>query len=157
MLQNRSLLPKVEVLSLRGDKTSIWCVKLLQSVQNFYHHKITKKCRGGYPPPLKRLPVIFVSQGKLKGGGKVVKRGRQEWPVSVRGQNFSSNFWKACFVIEEMPHHFHWFVFFLRNVFLHRYLCLRIQILFATFVLVIVHWVIASIVSLAVVTSYEGM
>ena len=51
MLQNRSLLPKVEVLSHRGDKTSICCVKLLQSILNFYHHKITKKCRGGYPPP----------------------------------------------------------------------------------------------------------
>ena len=153
MLQNRSLLPKVEVLSLRGDKTSIWCVKLLQSVQNFYHHKITKKW-GVFPPPLKTSACNFCQPREVKGGGgKFVKRGRQEWPVSVRGQNFSSNFWKACFVIEEMPHHFHWFVFFLRNVFLHRYLCLRIQILFATFVLVIVHWVIASIVSLAVVTS----
>ena len=36
MLKNRSLLPKVEVLLPRGDKTSICCVKLLQSVQNFY-------------------------------------------------------------------------------------------------------------------------
>ena len=45
MLQNRSLLPKVEVLSPKGDKTSICCIKLLQSVLNFYYHKITKKCR----------------------------------------------------------------------------------------------------------------
>ena len=52
MLQNRSLLPKVEVLSPQGDKTSICCIKLLQSVLNFYYHKITKKCKGGgYPPP----------------------------------------------------------------------------------------------------------
>ena len=36
MLQNRSLLPEVEVLSHKGDKTSICCVKLLQSVWNFY-------------------------------------------------------------------------------------------------------------------------
>ena len=106
MLQNRSLLPKVEVLSLRGDKTSIWCVKLLQSVQNFYHHKITKKCRGwgGYPPrPLKRLHAIFVSQEmtpfpiwpkKLKGGGGV--HSGQKWGrhISVRGQNFSAIFSK---------------------------------------------------------------
>ena len=34
MLQNRSLLPKVEVLSHKGDKTSICCVKLLQLVSN---------------------------------------------------------------------------------------------------------------------------
>ena len=53
MLQNRSLLPKVEVLSPQGDKTSICCIKLLQSVLNFYYHKITKKCKGGgYPLPL---------------------------------------------------------------------------------------------------------
>ena len=52
MLQNRSLLPKVEVLSPQGDKTSICCIKLLQSVKNFYYHKIIKKCKeGGYTPP----------------------------------------------------------------------------------------------------------
>ena len=68
MLQNRSLLPKVEVLSLRGDKTSICCVKLLQSILNFYHHKITKKCRGGEggnpPLPLNRLPANFCQRGE---------------------------------------------------------------------------------------------
>ena len=53
MLQNRSLLPKVEVLSPQGDKTSICCNKLLQSVSNFYYHKITKICRGGGVPPLR--------------------------------------------------------------------------------------------------------
>ena len=84
MLQNRSLLPKVEVLSHRGDKTSICCVKLLQSILNFYHHKITKKCRGGYPPPLKRLPVNFCQPRdaplphlaeKVKGGGAKLSKG----------------------------------------------------------------------------------
>ena len=90
MLQNRSLLLKVEVLSLRGDKTSICCVKLLQSILNFYHHKITKKCRGGrYPPSLKTSACKFLSAKgypnppsahghlaeRVRGGegGKVVK------------------------------------------------------------------------------------
>ena len=113
MLQNRSLLPKVEVLSRKGDKTSICCIKLLQSVWNFYHHKITKKCRGRggeYPqPPLKRLHANFCQPRndpfllwpkKLKGGrgegGAGVVHSDQIWGrhISVRGQNFSAIFSK---------------------------------------------------------------
>ena len=105
MLQNRSLLLKVEVLSLRGDKTSICCVKLLQSILNFYHHKITKKCRGGrYPPSLKTSACKFSSAKgylnppsaeKVRGGGQSGRKwGRQLWPILVHGQTFSSNIWK---------------------------------------------------------------
>ena len=114
MLQSRSLIPKVEVLSLRGDKTSICCVKVLQSIWNFYHHKIAKKCRGWEvtPRPRKCLPENFCQPRDapilhlptaiwpkgLEWGGKGVqsgqKWGRQKWPISVRGQNFSSNYWK---------------------------------------------------------------
>ena len=65
MLENRSLLPKVEVLSRKGDKTSICCIKLLQSVWNFYYHKITKICRGGgVPPHPLRTPENFCQSAK---------------------------------------------------------------------------------------------
>ena len=62
MLQNRSLLPKIEVLSPQGDKTSICCIKLLQSVWNFYPCSNDEKCT---PLPLhaQMSHTIFASSG----------------------------------------------------------------------------------------------
>ena len=65
--------------------------------------------RGGNPPPLKTSACKFSSAKgcpyltsahrylaeKVRGGGEQSGQwGRQKWPISVRGQNFSSNYWK---------------------------------------------------------------
>ena len=69
MLQNRSLLPKVEVLSHKGDKTSICCNKLLQLVENFYpcsndenapHPPCEHKCHLQYLYPQAQASMINI-------------------------------------------------------------------------------------------------
>ena len=55
MVQNRSLLPEVEVLSHKGDKTSICCIKLLQLVQNFYPCSNDENA-----PPPQHIAVLYL-------------------------------------------------------------------------------------------------
>ena len=64
--------------------------------------------RGVPPAPLKRLPVIFVSQGKLKvGGAKLSKGGGRNDLFRYVAKISHPIFERLDFVIEEKSHHLH--------------------------------------------------